>query len=253
MHIQAVLFDYGGTLDGAASHWLDRFVELYREAGIGLPFERLKDAFYRADDAAYAEPRIATAGLRELTDFHVGVQLAALEIADAVLHQRLVECFVSRSAAALAASRQVLEQLSRRFRLGVVSNFYGNVDRILADAGIAPLVAVIVDSARVGLSKPDPRIYSYAVARLGTAAGETLHVGDSYERDVVAARQAGLRAAWLVGNRDGAAMPAGDLADLRLRSLDELLVCLVPTKALPRGGKGRPGADRGRGPDSRNP
>jgi putative hydrolase of the HAD superfamily len=234
VRIQALLFDYGGTLDGAASHWLDRFVDMYRDAGIEIPFERIKHAFYQADDAAYAEPRIAAASLRELMDFHVGTQLSALGISDAGLHQRLVDRFVSRSMAALAASRQVLDRLSRRFRLGVVSNFYGNVDRILTDADIAPLIGVIVDSTRVGLRKPDPRIYSYAVARLETPAAETLHVGDSYERDVVAASQAGLRTAWLVGDRNASAMPAGDLSDLHLRSLDELLVCFAPTQTLAR-------------------
>ena len=56
MHAEAILFDYGGTLDGAASHWLDRMLELYREAGVEQPFERVKTAFYRADVAAYADP-----------------------------------------------------------------------------------------------------------------------------------------------------------------------------------------------------
>lgn len=227
MRLGGLLFDYGGTLDGAASHWLDRFVALYRDAGVDLPFERIKDAFYRADDAAYADPRIPGSTLRELMDFHVRAQLAALDLDDAALHRRLVDRFIRGSEAALSASRDVLSRLSRRFRLGIVSNFYGNVDRILADAGIAPFVCVIVDSARVGLSKPDPRIFLHAVTQLGPPPAETLHVGDSYERDVVAAHQAGLRTAWLVGDRGGGPEnQARDLADLRLRSLDELLVHL---------------------------
>ena len=40
--IRALTFDYGGTLDGEASHWLDRFIDLYREAGVVLPFENIK-------------------------------------------------------------------------------------------------------------------------------------------------------------------------------------------------------------------
>lgn len=227
MTIRAVLFDYGGTLDGPASHWLDRFVDLYREAGLDLPFERIKTAFYDADAATYDSPRMAEAGLREMMEFHVAHQCTTLAIDSDDLRAFLINRFVARSETALAASRDVLVQLRGRFRLGVVSNFYGNVARILTDARIAPLLSVIVDSHRVGVSKPDPRIYARAVEVLGTEAGQTMHVGDSYERDVLAARAAGLRTAWLVGNSPPRAEPSPCVADIRLEGLDGLLPYLA--------------------------
>jgi FMN phosphatase YigB (HAD superfamily) len=215
-----MLFDYGGTLDGAASHWLDRMLELYREYGVEQPFERVKAAFYAADAAAYAEPRVAAMSLHEMMDYHVGIQLAGLGLDDAGLRRHLVGGFTARSAAALAASRAVLERLAPRYRLGVVSNFYGNVERILVDAGIAPLLTVVSDSNCVGCMKPDRRIFEHALAALGTAPAATLHVGDSYERDVCAAHALGLRTAWLVGKRPDGPEP---VADLVITSLDELL------------------------------
>lgn len=225
MRLRAVLFDYGGTLDGEASHWLDRFVTLYRAADVEAPFAQLEEAFYAADDASYAHPRIAEAGLADLMEFHVSVQLDRLGLQRAALHRQLVDGFVTASTASLASSRRVLERLQPTFRLGVVSNFYGNVERILHDAGFGPLLAVVADSHRVGLSKPDPAIYRWATDRLEFPAAAVMHVGDSYERDVLAARNAGLRTAWLVGHR---ALPneEGPAPDLRLRSLDELLAYL---------------------------
>lgn len=220
MRLEAILFDYGGTLDGAASHWLDRFVELYAGAGVAMPIERLRPAFYAADDAAYGDRRVADMSLAELMAFHVGVQHTRLGIDDAGLRRRLADTFVSRSEAALAASRAVLEQLAPHYRLGVVSNFYGNVGRILHDAGIAPLLTVIADSNRVGAMKPDRRIFDHALAALGTAPGATLHVGDSHERDVRAAGALGLRTAWLVPAERG--ITSDPHADLVLSALDEL-------------------------------
>ena len=227
MHVRGILFDYGGTLDGPASHWLDRFVGLYREAGVELPFERAKEAFYWADDAAYAERRVADMSLADLMGFHVDVQLERLGLDDPRLGRRVVEEFVSRSQAALADSRRVLARLAPHFRLGVVSNFYGNVARILADAGIAPLLAVIADSNRIGCRKPDRRIFEHAIDGLGTGAVATLHVGDSYERDVRAAHALGLRTAWLVPSTRRPADPDA-LADLIISSLDELETTLHP-------------------------
>jgi HAD superfamily hydrolase (TIGR01549 family) len=222
--IHAVTFDYGGTLDGEASHWLDRFVALYDEAGVDLPFERIKTAFYHADDVTYAEPRVPKMGLTELMDFHVAVQLDALGLRDPTLHRVLVDRFVARSRQALAHSRDILARLAPRLRLGVISNFYGNVGCILAETGIGALLTTVVDSTVVGVSKPDRRIFDRAVSELGTAASEVLHVGDSYERDVVAARAAGLQAAWLIGPRERDQRTREH--DCRVTSLDELVALL---------------------------
>jgi HAD superfamily hydrolase (TIGR01549 family) len=225
VRLQGILFDYGGTLDGPASHWLDRMVELYRAAGVDQSFERIKAAFYRADAAAYADPRVAGMSLAELMSFHVGAQLEALELHDAALRRQVAAAFVARSEAALADSRSVLAQLARRYRLGVVSNFYGNVARILAEAEILPLLTVVADSNRVGWMKPDRRIFDHALRALGTPPQSTLHVGDSYERDVQAAGALGLRTAWLVAADRRPAAP-DPVAQLVISSLDELVALL---------------------------
>ena len=55
MKVRAVCFDYGGTLDGPGSHWLPRFHQLYRDAGLALPFDRFRAAFDHATRCGYAE------------------------------------------------------------------------------------------------------------------------------------------------------------------------------------------------------
>lgn len=225
--LRYVFFDYGGTLDGEASHWLDRFVALFRAESVEVPFERIKTAFYAADEACYARSDLVERTLRDLMDFHIGVQLAELGLPDRRLHERLLAAFLRGSEEALARSRKVLERLAGSFELGVISNFYGNVGRVLTDAGFAPLLSVVVDSSVVGLWKPDCRIFRRAVDALGGEPAEALHVGDSYERDIEAAHRAGLRTAWLAGEteRDPPGDPAA--ADFRLCSLSELAELLA--------------------------
>jgi FMN phosphatase YigB (HAD superfamily) len=109
----------------------------------------------------------------------------------------------------------------------VVSNFYGNVARILAEADILPLLTVVADSNRVGWMKPDRRIFDHALRALGTPAQATLHVGDSHERDVRAAGALGLRTAWLVAADRRPADP-DPVAELVISSLDELVALLDP-------------------------
>lgn len=221
MTFRAVLFDYGGTLDGAGSHWLVRFARLYAEAGIAVPFERVRAAFDHATHCGYTEPGVDRLGLQALVEFHVGRQMEHLGIEDPNAARFIVAEFVSASRAAMEESRLVLERLRPRVALGVVSNFYGNVDRVLAEAGIAALLATIIDSRRVGVSKPDPAIFALALEQLRCDPLDALYVGDSFEKDVMGAHAAGMRAAWLVG-ADECACPAPDLVHARVRSLADL-------------------------------
>src|SRR5713101_4944747 len=106
MTLRAICFDYGGTLDGPADHWLDRFARLYEEAGLTLAFDRVRDAFDHATRCAYADARVAHMGLQALIDFHVARQLEQLGVDDGAIAARISGAFVDASRAALANSRK---------------------------------------------------------------------------------------------------------------------------------------------------
>lgn len=214
-----MLLDYGGTLDGDARHWFDHFVSLYAEARADVPYAALKDAFYAADAALPRDPEIGTFGLERMVRTHVDIQLRELRIADPALGTRLADRFIADTRAAWDRNRPLLASLARRFRLGVVSNSYGNMPALLADAAFPPF-AVVVDSAIAGIAKPDPGIYRLAATELGLAPASILHVGDSWERDVAAAHAAGMHTAWLA--RRAAVTPPEPPNVWRLDSLLDL-------------------------------
>ena len=83
-------------------------------------------------------------------------------------------------------------------RLGVVSNSDGRVEEALTAAGIRDRFELVLDSALVGVEKPDPAIFRAALNALDVAPEETLYVGDLYDVDVVGARAAGIEAVLLV-------------------------------------------------------
>ena len=217
--VRAIIFDFGGTLDGPGLPWGERFAALYREAGIELPAATLQKATAHGTRSAYRTPHVASLDLRATIAFHVARQVEHLAIEDPFVAEQIVARFLAQATAALAESRAVLTRLARRFALGVVSNFYGNLERVLGDAGFAPLLSVAVDSTVAAVSKPDPAIFTLAVARLGLRASDVLVVGDSLDQDIAPARAAGLRTAWLAGTR---ARPEPPPADLCLGTLGEL-------------------------------
>jgi putative hydrolase of the HAD superfamily len=216
--IEAILFDAGGTLihvDGR------RFC-----AAAGLPY--LPGAFVSAEVAATGAVRSWILRHPESTDAErmplfldqflqaLGVErrqereTAARRIAQE--HDR-----ANLWSGAAPGAHETLEVLRERgYRLGVVSNADGRVQRLLEEAGLATHLEIILDSAHVGFEKPDPRIFLAATEELHLLPSSCAYVGDVYEIDILGARAAGLRAI-LIG-----ASPAPDPVE-RVETLSGLL------------------------------
>lgn len=225
--VSALLFDFGGTLDSDGVAWKERFFRLFRQDGLEISRERFDPAFYAADDALVgAVP--AGLGLRETVERLARSLAAGLEVSDSSLAPRVAARFHSEASARLEESARLLERLAPRYRLGVVSNFYGNLSGVCAEAGIGKSLGVAVDSAAVGFVKPDPRIFREALKALGVQPGETVFVGDSVARDMTGAREIGMRHVWLKGpgsdsNGSGQSCCPGDAVIRRLAELEEIV------------------------------
>jgi HAD superfamily hydrolase (TIGR01509 family) len=201
--IETLLFDFGGTLDSDGVPWKERFHALYRAEGLNLSTEAFAPAFYAADDALVGA-LAHTTGLDETVDLlaaNLEVELASRggspEVNDVDRGQRVASRFLSDMSAAFARNRPVLEALSERYRLGVVSNFYGNLEAVCESSGLGPLFGVMTDSQRVGAEKPDPAIFQVALSALNAAPERSVMVGDSLRRDYEGARRSGMGFIWI--------------------------------------------------------
>lgn len=203
---KAVLFDYGGTLDADGIAWKDRFYPLYLAEHVMVGRDRYDRAFYAADDALVAR-RLSGCSLREsLLLLATGV-LEGLNIGDPRLASRLCDRFLQDSLDKIRANCETLRELAARFRLGIVSNFYGNLEQVCLDTGLASLMSVSVDSACVGFTKPDPRIFQAALAKLQLDPQEAIFVGDSLPRDMKGAKGLGMPHIWLISDRSAPHVP----------------------------------------------
>lgn len=103
--------------------------------------------------------------------------------------------------------------------LAVVSNWDPALPTLLTELGLAEFFAFILPSAEVGVEKPDGRIFSLALQRLGLEPWEVVHIGDQYETDVVGARAVGITPILL--DRKGKARYQDVI---RIGSLTELII-----------------------------
>ena len=195
-----MLFDFGGTLDSDGVAWKERFHALYRAEGLDMPAEVFAPVFHAADDALVGALSPST-GLEE-TVMRLGSNLEAelgRRCADrsAARSERVGLRFLSGASKAFVRNRPVLEALAEHYRLGIVSNFYGNLEGVCESAGLASLFGVMADSERVGAGKPEPAIFHAALSALNASPETAVMVGDSLRRDGEGARRSGMGFVWI--------------------------------------------------------
>ncbi len=90
---------------------------------------------------------------------------------------------------------ETLERLRGRYKLGILTNGDSAVQRHkMRVAGIAEGFDCVLPSGETPFRKPDPRIFALCLGKLGVTQREALFVGDSYEKDILGALGAGIRA-----------------------------------------------------------
>jgi putative hydrolase of the HAD superfamily len=124
--------------------------------------------------------------------------------------------------------RPALEELSARYRLGVIANQQSTVRAALERDGLAGFIEAWAVSEDLGVDKPDPRIYAHALEVAAAPASRTAMAGDRLDYDVVPARDAGMRTVWVLRGEAPAEPTPEQLAvpDAAVATLAELPAAL---------------------------
>lgn len=222
--MEAVLLDFGGTLDADGVYWAPRFHQAYQAAGSPVSWSEFEPLFAESDRRLARLPEIRGLGFRATIDAQVRILGGLLPpgAAARVEADRVVDIFHAAAVQAVNRNRPVLERLAASYRLGVVSNFTGNLDRCLAELNLLELFSVIADSTVVGVTKPNLGIFTGALNRLGTSADQAWMVGDNFAADIVPAAALGMRTCWIAPAERALPAAAADVPTARLDRFDRL-------------------------------
>ena len=187
-----MIFDLDGTLydrDEVVRFVAHEQYDVFRERFGDLDRDRLIARTLELDDHGYAR-RVDV--YRSLLD---GLPVDARLAAD--LESHLWDCYCShcRQPEDTVATLEALKAAGKR--LGVITN--GPIawqSRKLRTLDLEQYFDDVVISDAAGVAKPDARIFSLALGRLGATAGESMYVGDHPDIDIAGALGAGLSAAW---------------------------------------------------------
>jgi HAD superfamily hydrolase (TIGR01549 family) len=103
----------------------------------------------------------------------------------------------------LPGVKEMLEDLNGRYHLAIVANAISDVSRLaLQKLDVAKYFDYIVLSRDLGVRKPDPEIFIYALRSMWIKGSEAIHVGDSLEIDVQGGKNAGMKTVWIRGDEE---------------------------------------------------
>lgn len=262
MTIKGIIFDYGGTLDTAGCHWGKMLWHAYERQQVPVTEQQFRDAYVFGERALARNPiikpddtfhRTLSAKIR-LEMEHLCTQGAwdASENDFKEKHKAVLDDLYSEVLRITAHSAEVLDELHKRYPMVLVSNFYGNIACVLREFGLEKYFLDIVESAVVGIRKPDPKIFTLGVEalnhhhptpntyhqtpitqhpsspQLGGARGaitpqEILVVGDSFYKDILPAQKAGCKTAWFKGEGWTDETFDETIPDLIINDLQELI------------------------------
>jgi putative hydrolase of the HAD superfamily len=218
---RAILFDFGGTLDLDGIHWSEQFYNVYRDLGGAISRERCDQAFLEADRIIATSYDVHDYTMKQLLELQVSLQFENLRFENNEKKKQIVDVCYNEVEKNLGRNREILTRLHNNYKLGVVSNFNGNLDVVCREFKIAPVLDLVLDSGNLDVSKPDPRIFELAAERLQLDPSECYFIGDSFERDIVPAKKVGFSTIWLRGP-NGRACPDPTKANYIVSTLPEI-------------------------------
>lgn len=210
--LAAVVFDAGGTLVRLDFEWMSALLESLDIRVTAIALRRAEVHGRRRYDASPATPTVAgespplgSAG--DTRAYFAGMlEAAGVPAADfPVILDRFAERHANCGLWTRPAegARAMLDQLAALgVRRAVVSNSDGRAELHLTDCGVRDGLEFVVDSHRVGVEKPAPRIFEIALERLSVPPERALYVGDIVAVDVRGARAAGMHVVLIDPYRD---------------------------------------------------
>lgn len=223
--LRALLLDFGGTLASEVPSRGAIYAEAAHHAGLDVTADAMAGHMGTAHDALpmeledgafrYTRPWFE-AFIEHVFVEQLGLGSGRLDGVREELFARFSDAStfqVFPGARALVHSAHALG-----LRVAIVSNWSETLPELVASLGLGRFDAIL-SSATERLEKPDAELFERALARLGVAADEALHVGDSHHNDVLGAGSVGIPAVLL---DRGAEHPLRGQTHRVARSLDDV-------------------------------
>ena len=239
MKYKALLFDLDDTLWATFDNNKASLHRLYDEEGWGAYYATFEDYFavyFPHQEQLWDDYRKGYISKEQLLldrlRYPLRGQVSWSDQQVKELNHRFMQ-YVQQQTGLIPHALEVLAELHRDYTICIVSNGfeetqYGKIN----GSGLAPYIDKVILVDHVGVPKPEPEFFDYALKAVGCSRQEALVIGDSWPSDIICAFNSGIDSIWY--NLWQVPMPDYDQQShsvLEIRDLRELLPLLTPSTA----------------------
>ncbi|HSL94236.1 MAG TPA: HAD-IA family hydrolase [Bacillota bacterium] len=233
MPLEAIFFDLDDTLwdfKGSSEISLDTVFSRYLSER-GVDREEWLCCYEAANHALWTAYQAGTHTAAEVKELRFGRSFSSVGVCMSAQAIREVSTYylseIVRNTVLYPGVQVALSVLSRRFKLGIISNGMAVSRERLDSHGIGQYFGHIITAANAGAPKPSAEIFTYALAAAGVSPCRAAYVGDDYNSDVLGSKRAGMVSVWY--NPSGKTRRSEIAPDYEIKSfrdLEELFVNL---------------------------
>ena len=195
-----IFFDLDRTLwdfDAAAEVAFERIYEKYDLKSLGIPnAHEFHEVYHPLNERLWEQYRANEITKDDLNRTRFVLPLEHYGIHDIALADHLSEDYVywsPRIVRLVSGTMELLDYLKPKYHLHLITNGFQEVqDTKLSLSGMKPYFETLTVSEEVGVKKPNPEIFRYALRKAHAAAEESLMIGDEMAVDIDGARDAGM-------------------------------------------------------------
>ena len=199
-HYKHLYFDLDRTLwdfDAAAEVAFERIYEQYNLKSLGIPSAHdFHEVYHPLNEQLWVLYRADKITKNDLNRTRFLKPLEHYGIHDVDLADHLSEDYVywsPRIVRLVPGTMELLDYLKPKYHLHLITNGFQEVqDTKLTLSGIKPYFETLTVSEEVGVKKPNPEIFYYALRKANATAEESLMIGDELDVDIDGARAAGM-------------------------------------------------------------
>jgi putative hydrolase of the HAD superfamily len=199
-HYRHLFFDLDRTLwdfDAAAEVAFERIYDKYHLQDLGIPSaHEFHEVYHPLNEKLWECYRADQITKEELNRTRFLKPLEHYDIHDVELADHLSEDYVywsPRIVRLVPGTMELLEYLKPKYHLHLITNGFEEVQHTkLSGSGMEPFFETLTVSEEVGVKKPNPEIFRYALKKAGATAEESLMIGDEMAVDIDGARAAGM-------------------------------------------------------------
>ena len=195
-----IFFDLDRTLwdfDAAAEVAFERIYEQYHLKDLGIPSaHEFHEVYHPLNEQLWVLYRADKITKDDLNRTRFMKPLEHYGIHDTALADHLSEDYVywsPRIVRLVSGTMELLDYLKPKYHLHLITNGFQEVQHTkLNGSGLEPYFETLTVSEEVGVKKPNPEIFHYALRKAHATAEESLMIGDEMAVDIDGARAAGM-------------------------------------------------------------